>query len=175
MKTKIINEIIRVEGGYVNDSKDSGGETNHGITVKVARDYGYTGSMRELPEYIAFEIYSRKYWHSVCGDRLLELSPGIAKEVVDTGINMGVTRASIYLQRVLNVLNNRSVLYPDIKIDGVIGTQTISALRQYLHYRDDKTIIKMLNCLQGAFYLELAERREKDERFIYGWFRNRVG
>lgn len=37
MKDKIINEIIRVEGGYVNDPRDSGGETNFGITVAVAR------------------------------------------------------------------------------------------------------------------------------------------
>ena len=174
MKIEIINEIIDVEGGYVDDPSDSGGETNYGITVKVARDYGYKGSMRELPQYVAFEIYSKKYWHSVSGDELFKLSPLITKEVVDTGINMGVTRSSLYLQRVLNVLNNEGRLYSDIKVDGMIGTQTIMALRQYLLYRDDKTVTKMLNCLQGAFYLELAERREKDERFIYGWFRQRI-
>jgi len=27
----IIDEIIRLEGGYTDDPKDSGGETNHGI------------------------------------------------------------------------------------------------------------------------------------------------
>lgn len=174
MKIEIINEIINVEGGYVNDLSDSGGETNYGITIKVARDYGYHGDMISLPRYIAFEIYSEKYWHSVCGDQLFELSPLVTKEVVDTSINMGVTRSSMFLQRVLNALNNCGRLYPDIKVDGRIGTQTTMTLSQYLRYRDDKTITKMLNCLQGAFYLELAERRKKDEKFIYGWFRRRV-
>ena len=44
MKTKIINEIIGVEGGYVNDPSDSGGETNFGITVAVARQFGYVSN-----------------------------------------------------------------------------------------------------------------------------------
>ena len=35
-------------------------------------------------------------------------------------------------------------------------------------------LVVMLNALQGAFYVTLAERREKDERFVFGWFANRV-
>jgi len=35
-------------------------------------------------------------------------------------------------------------------------------------------MVLALNCLQGAFYVELAEKREKDERFVYGWLLNRV-
>ena len=44
MKERIINEIIRVEGGYVNNPSDSGGGTNFGITVAVARQFGYSGA-----------------------------------------------------------------------------------------------------------------------------------
>jgi hypothetical protein len=32
----------------------------------------------------------------------------------------------------------------------------------------------MINCLQGSFYIELCERREKDEKYIFGWMK-RVG
>ena len=59
MKERIINEIIRVEGGYVNDPSDSGGETNFGITVAVARANGYVGCMLDLPRSVAFDIYSQ--------------------------------------------------------------------------------------------------------------------
>lgn len=45
LKREIIDEIIRVEGGYVNDPADSGGETNFGVTVAVARAHGYTGAI----------------------------------------------------------------------------------------------------------------------------------
>lgn len=175
MKDKIINEIIRVEGGYVNDPSDSGGETNYGITIAVARASGYRGKMIDLPRQVAFNIYAAKYWDKVCGDQIIVLSKSICAEVVDTAVNMGTGRAGKFLQRCLNVLNNRTKLYPDLVVDGAIGRNTIKALALYLKYRDEKTMVKALDSLQGAFYITLAERREKDERFVYGWFKNRIG
>lgn len=173
-KNRIIDGIIAIEGGFVDDPSDSGGETNYGITEQVARDNGYMGDMRNLPRTLAFGIYAAKYWDKVSADDLLELSEAIAEEVVDTGINAGTNRAGKFLQRALNVLNDREKLYDDITVDGSIGPGTIAALFAYLDVRDESTLVKMLNCLQGAFYVELAERREKDERFINGWFNNRV-
>ena len=174
MKQRVINKIIEVEGGYVNDPADSGGETNYGITIRVARSYGYTGAMIDLPRQTAFDIYADRYWGAVCGDQLQELSESICEEVVDTSVNMGPGRAGKFLQRSLNVLNNRTKLYPDLKVDGQIGRNTIKALKLYLKYRDESALNKALNSLQGAFYITLAERREKDERFVYGWFMNRI-
>lgn len=174
MKNRIINEIIRVEGGYVNDPSDSGGETNFGVTVAVARANGYNGAMRDLPRSTAFDIYSAKYWDVVRADDLAKLSGLVAEEVVDTSVNMGPGRAGKFLQRALNVLNKRGSLYRDLTVDGAIGKDTISALRAYLNERNEETLVKALNCLQGAYYITLAERREKDEAFAYGWFKNRV-
>lgn len=174
MKERIINEIIRVEGGYANDPADSGGETNFGIAEAVARANGYAGPMRDMPRKVAFGIYSAKYWDAVQGDRLVELSEKVAEEVVDTGVNMGTARAGKFLQRALNVLNREAKLYADLTVDGDIGPATLRALSDYLATRGDDALVKALNCLQGAFYIELAERREKDERFVYGWLKNRV-
>lgn len=174
MKERIINKIIAVEGGYVDDPDDSGGETNFGITEQVARQNGYHGPMTDMPRQVAFDIYADRYWNSLCGDQLVELSESITEEVVDTAVNMGYGRAAKFLQRALNVLNKRGSLYRDITVDGVIGKATISALRAYLNSGNEETLVKALNCLQGAYYITLAERREKDERFVYGWFKNRV-
>lgn len=174
IKDKVINEILNVEGGYVNDPGDSGGETNFGITVAVARAAGYTGSMRDLPRATAFDIYAELYWDKVRADDILAISPAVCEEVVDTGVNMGTGRAGKFLQRSLNVLNSRGKMYEDLVVDGGIGPATIRALRAYCDHRDEETLVKALNCLQGAKYIELAERREKDERFVYGWLKNRV-
>jgi len=35
-------------------------------------------------------------------------------------------------------------------------------------------LLTALNCSQGARYLELAEGREKNEDFLFGWVLNRV-
>lgn len=178
LKNKIISHIIEIEGGYVNDPNDSGGETNFGITEKVARQNGYKGPMVAMPYQVAFDIYSRRYWDSLRLDEIEDISVAIAAELADTAVNMGVSRAGTFLQRCLNVLNRQGYDYADLKVDGLVGNATLSALRSFYHRRGSKGLITlktMLNCLQGAFYIELAERREKDEAFIYGWFTNRVG
>lgn len=178
LRDKVINGIIAVEGGYVNDPRDSGGETNWGITVAVARADGYTGPMRDLPKQRAYDIYARKYWHALKLDDVEKLAPRVAEEMADTGVNCGVSVSGTFLQRALNVLNNRGTLWPDLKIDGQIGPATLRALTAYLKYRGkaegEVVLLRMLNSLQGARYIELAEKREKDERFVYGWFLHRV-
>lgn len=174
LKRNIIDSIIEVEAGYVNNPNDSGGATNFGITERVARAWGYEGDMRDLPHGTAFDIYAHEYWDSVRGDKLCDLSEAIAHEVVDTGINCGVMRASEFLQRVLNVMDKRGKLYQGLKVDGHIGPATISALASYLSVRSELIMLKALNCLQGARYIELTERNDKNEDFIYGWFNKRV-
>ena len=177
LKEEIINGIIEIEGGYSNDPADSGGETNFGIIKRVARAYGYRGKMKNLTRNKAYEIYSKLYWDKLKLDDIEALSPLIAEELADTGVNMGVGRAGRFLQRSLNVLNNKGALYEDLTVDGAIGKRTIKALRTYLKLRGDAgagVMFRMLNSLQGAFYVTLAERRTKDERFIYGWFSHRV-
>ncbi len=168
LKESVINHIIELEGGYVNDPSDSGGETNYGVTKKVAVENGYTGDMLHMPEQVAFDIYVDKYWNSVLADCMPSL---VAQEVVDTAVNMGVNRAGKFLQRALNLLTEYELL-----VDGGIGKKTIAVLNEYMNKRNDQdTLVKMLNSLQGAFYIELAERREKDRKYVYGWFKNRVG
>lgn len=177
LKNKIINNIIEVEGGFVDNPHDSGGPTNYGITERVARQNGYLGYMRDIPEATAFEIYSRKYWDRLHLDSVESISFLLAEEIADTGVNMGTKRAAAFVQRSLNVLNRRGSDYDDLVVDGELGPATVRTLGEYLSLRGksgEVVLFKMLNALQGAFYVELAERREKDETFIFGWFKNRI-
>lgn len=177
LKTFIIEGIIEREGGYVNDPDDSGGETMYGITVKVAREYGYTGPMASMPHQTAFDIYTALYWDALSLDQVELISPLVAEEMADTSVNQGAYRAGSFLQRSLNALNDRERLYPDLKVDGKVGTRSIDALEKFSAKRGQEGVSvlhRMLNALQGAFYVSLVERREKDEKFIYGWFLNRV-
>ena len=177
LKNETIDHIIDIEGGYVNDPRDSGGETNFGITKKVAVSYGYTGEMKLLPKSMAFKIYADKYWDELNLDKIELLSSSVAKELADTGVNMGVGRAAEFLQRSLNALNNQGTLFDDLVLDRNIGPASINALALFISKRGDMgelVLYRALNALQGAFCIELAERRQKDERFVYGWLLNRV-
>ncbi|MBD3610559.1 MAG: hypothetical protein HUJ30_08420 [Gammaproteobacteria bacterium] len=177
LRDAIINDIINREGGYVNDPADSGGETMYGITEAVARHYGYEGEMEDMPREVAEAIYANLYWNPLHLTSIETMSELITEELADTAVNQGVKRAATFLQRSLNVLNNRGELYIDLIIDGDVGPATLRALGEYLGHRGqegEQVLHRMLNSLQGAFYVELAERREKDEKFIYGWYRARV-
>lgn len=176
-RRQLINQIIRVEGGYVNDPSDSGGETNWGITVKTARLYGYTGSMKTMTQGDAEAIYIERYWNPLKLDLIADIAPQTTEELLDISVNMGVRRAGEFLQRLLNVMNNRGRYYDDIDADGIVGGRTLEALHSYIGVRGrdgDRVLMGALNCMQGGFYIDLAERRSKDERFVYGWLKNRV-
>ena len=80
---EIINDIIKVEGGYSNDPNDSGGETMYGITVAVARKHGYMGEMKKLTKKKAFDIYYQSYVVAPGFDKIANVDPEIAAEIVD--------------------------------------------------------------------------------------------
>lgn len=173
-KKETIDNIISIEGGFTDNPLDSGGPTRYGITERVARKYGYTGRMDCLPKEFAFSVYETIYWNAVCADDLLLISEDLAYEVVDTAINMGVYRASTFLQRWLNVLNRSQELYIDLTVDGKMGNKTIAALKAYVQSgRKVDVLTTALNCSQGAYYLYLAEEYEKNEEFVYGWIDKR--
>lgn len=176
---EIIRNLIKVEGGYVNDPKDPGGETKYGITAEVARAHGYTGKMIDLTEQQAFDIYYADY---VTGPRFDQVFNAgceqLAAELIDTGVNMGPSVAVKFFQRWLTALNNGGKLYPDLEVDGRIGPRTIAALDSLIKYRGLATVDKVLtsacNSLQAARYLELAEAKGTNESFLWGWLVNRA-
>jgi len=175
---KLIDALIEREGGYVSHPADKGGPTCFGITEAVARAHGYAGPMRQLPRHEAAAIYRRLYWLRPSFDDVAELTPGVAAELFDTGVNMGPAVAATFLQRALTALNRNGRDYADLVPDGRIGEQTLRALKTFLVVRGksgEQVLLRALEALQGERYLRLAERRPANEAFLYGWLANRIG
>lgn len=161
--------------GYVNDPEDPGGETNWGITWQVARAAGYTGSMADMKYETALEIYRGRYWDALRADEIPDQA--IATELFDTAVNCGVSVVSLFLQQALNVFNVRATKYPDIPEDGRVGPVTVGTLRRALAVASyyPVCLLRAVDNLQGVRYIELAKKKPKLERFLPGWYRNRVG
>ena len=168
---KIIDLILAREGGYVNNSTDKGGETNYGITIATARRNGYAGAMRDLPRDKAVDIYYREYVVNPGFDRIIEISESIAAEVIDTGVNIGCPKSAKLLQRVISAVGDNH-----IEADGMIGPSTLYALRAIVSRGQlrEAALLKALNCLQGAYYIEITEANPSQKAFIVGWLNNRV-
>ncbi|MDY1038723.1 glycoside hydrolase family 108 protein [Lelliottia sp. CFBP8978] len=176
-KNPVIEEILKNEGGYVNHPDDVGGPTHWGITEKTARSYGYTGDMKDFTRENAYTILEKNYWYQPGFDKVNQLSPDLAMELCDTGTNMGPSVGIKWLQRWLNAYNRKGADYSDIDIDGKIGPATLNTLATFLKIRGkegEAVMLTSLNCSQGQRYLELAEGKQGNESFIYGWMRARV-
>ena len=174
----LIDRIIILEGDFSDHPADRGGPTRWGITEAVARSHGYAGDMHEFPREQAAAIYKRNYWYRPGFDRVAGLAPLVAEELFDTGINMGSGTATFFLQRALNALNRNGGDYDDIEADRLIGPRTLAALEAFLHRRGAKgetVLLKAIEALQGARYIELAEKRSANEAFLFGWLANRIG
>lgn len=113
---------LQYEGGYVDHPRDPGGATNLGITrATLARWKGRPvtkAEVKALSKAEAAQIYEEYYWRPVRGD---ELPVGVDCVVFDYGVNSGVGRAAIALQRCVSVAD-----------DGKIGPLTLKALEAVL-------------------------------------------
>lgn len=109
------NTLLKHEGGFSDHPSDPGGKTRYGITEAVAREAGYRGDMRELPIDLAKRIYKTRYWDAVRAD---ELPEAVRYAVFDAAVNSGPRQAILWLQRAVGV-----------KDDGIIGPQTLAAVR----------------------------------------------
>lgn len=168
------------EGGYVNDPNDNGGETYRGIARKfwpnwqgwrIIDDYKFKhklikGQIIDDPslnnQVRAF--YKSHFWDINKLDSIVD--QGIANEIYDTGVNMGIKIAAIFLQQGLNLLNRNQKYYQDIKEDGSIGPVTISMTNAHKYPR---CLEKTLNILQGARYVEICKNNPSQETFFRGW------
>lgn len=148
-----IKRVLGHEGGYVNNPKDPGGETNWGITIAVARANGYPGSMRAMPRETAVAIYRKLYWDTIRGD---QLPPAVAFQVFDAGVNHGVARASQWLQECVGTAK-----------DGKIGPATLAAVAKF----KESSLTFAFLALRTQFYTDLGTWNT----FGKGWTRRIAG
>lgn len=178
----ILGAVFMLEGGEVNNPKDPGGHTNHGITQTVAKthkevlatEYGWDGSMKGLTKEMAAEIYIDDYMLKPNFIAFADISPAVTHKLVDAGVNTGVSRPSRWFQESLNALSRDGKDYPKIQVDGKVGAGTVNAYKALQKKRGKvaacKVMIKMLDGKQLTHYVSLNM-----PDFTYGWVANRIG
>lgn len=151
-------EFVKLrEGGYSNNPKDPGGETNFGICKRAYPDL----NIKDLTWEQAKAIYKKDYWDVMhCQD----MPEDIAHLVLDFGVNSGPANAIKILQKALNNYDN------SLTVDGVIGPKTIAACKKCMHTPD--MCADMLD-LRIDFYVDLVIAKPAMLSFLRGWI-NRV-
>lgn len=147
------DEVIRIEGGYVNDRDDPGGETNHGITKRLAESYGYKKPMISMTKNEAKELYRKAFWNGSLASNIMN---NAAFHIYLLSIHSGNRQAILILQRALGVT-----------ADGIAGVETMNAISNV----SESLLIEALCYRTLDFYVIISPKTRY--KYIQGW-RNRL-
>ena len=153
------------EGGFVNHKKDPGKATNMGVTIfTLSDDLGRPATVQDvknLTKADAERILKTRYWDLVRGD---QLPSGIDYLVADYAVNSGPSKSVKDLQRTMNDIGF------SIKVDGLIGPQTLNVLAQL-----SKEQAKKLVRLYAKRRMDFLKSLSTWSTFGRGWTRRVMG
>lgn len=144
----VFNNVIGIEGKHSNNPRDNGHETMWGITIALARQYGYNGPMIELPKETARTIYDQEFWSNIKGD---DMPLPLAEFVFDFAVNSGWQVANKALQNAIGALP-----------DGHTGPKTLALIPKH-------TPLHIMRLMFVARAKLMAHHEDLDE-FENGWF-----
>lgn len=162
-------DIVRREGGFVDDPDDPGGATKYGVTIKTLRRLGMDvdgdgdidkDDVRALTIDDAVRVFVTNYFFEPGLDKLPEaLQPLMFDFWVHSGRNAGKI-----LQRVLNrwlrAANER-----ELKVDGIIGPKTLAIARAA--YDDmGQYLVDALAVARRGWLISLAKRRPALRKYV---------
>lgn len=151
----VVDDIIRREGSkYTNYPADKGGPTKFGITLRTLAEWRKSEvtpwDVEHMQEQEARDIYRVRYiapWGIIANPRLRDF-------LIDAGVNHGIPKATMMLQRALGV-----------KEDGDIGPITRNALANI----DAETLRLRAIAERMKFYGRLVDGDVRQTQFIEGW------
>lgn len=145
--------LLGLEGGYVNDPRDRGGETKYGISARSYPDI----PIAEITPEMAAAIYLRDYWRPLrCDDFAAE---PVAVAVFLFGVNAGQRTAAKAIQVALNGIGR------PLPVDGNIGPATLAAANAV----EGGKMLAAFNGEARRHYLGIVERRPEQAAFLPGW------
>ena len=149
---EIIEVVLEHEGGYVNDPKDPGGETNYGIAKRSHPDV----DIKNLTKEGAKEIYKEVYWDK---NKVESLPEELWHIYFDMCVNQGKSRAVRIIQRAVNGKGG------SLDVDGGLGPMTIAAIGK------SRVELDRVRAYRVKYYADLVTKKPDLERFYFGWFK----
>ena len=153
---KIIDGIIKREGGYVNNPADRGGATKYGITwstLKAWRGRIVTAEdVAGLDEDEARQIYESEYLVKPKIDKINSVFLRVF--VLDSAVQHGPGKAIRWLQKIVGA-----------PVDGILGPMSLSIINQV----DSDSLYKRMVAERCRFYGRLITKDPTQAVFAAGW------
>ncbi len=165
---KMLANILRREGGFVNDPDDRGGATKYGITQKTLSRFldrpVSVAEVKNLSQDLAREIYERQYFYA---PGIHKLPGAIQAFSFDAAVNHGPRRAIRFVQSVCNEAG-----FGPLSEDGITGPQTGVAADAAQAKMGDYFLQALVE-ERRHFYQLIVEHNPSQSKFLNGWL-NRV-
>ncbi len=159
----IAAEIVRREGGYVNDPDDPGGATKHGVTIGTMKGLGLdlTGDgkvdaadVKALTPAQAADIYVRHYFR---GPKLDLLPAALQPSVFDMQVNAGANAVRI-LQRLMAAFGL------PLADDGIVGPVTARTVARAMELAPDH-LVDAYGIARRNYYYRLGDQRPASRKY----------
>jgi len=161
---RLINDIIRREGGFVDHPLDRGGPTNYGITLPTLSTYRHRActvdDIRSITSPTAFSIYYILYY---LRPNIGALPVALQAIITDMAVNHGPKTAIILFQEVLKAHGKHIGA-----VDGLCGPLTCRAAE--CAYNDlGSELIDTLVRRRVSYYEQIVKHDYTQRVFLSGW------
>nr|WP_321411487.1 glycosyl hydrolase 108 family protein [uncultured Carboxylicivirga sp.] len=172
---ELFDAVIHHEGYYANVTGDKGGETYMGIARNLHPEWEgwavidvYKSEVGKIKHntkieitgltFLVKEFYRHTFYHTY---RIESINNGALQEIIfDWCVNSGYWGSS-GVQKVLNRFFDC-----DLKMDGIIGNQTIAAINSC----DPEQLFNAIKAARIHYY-HVITRKDENAKFLEGWLR----
>jgi len=160
-KDDVIDNTIKMEGGFVNTQHDKGGATNMGITLNTLREFNPKATatdVQKLTPEQAKQIYSTRYWDA---GKVGQMPTDVQDLVFDMNVNHGLMGSGKIVQKALNKLG------ANIPVNGHVDDTTLKAMKNY----DSITLRRAILNQRKALYNNIIANDPTQAKFKDGWMK----
>ena len=165
---KAFEYSLKIEGGLTQHKYDVGGITKFGISLAFLKaekvDINLDGIVNRedvilLDRNHAHKLYKKYFWNKLKLDLIHDKE--LATRIFDSAINIGSTTVVLLIQKTL-------FCFEDIKVDGILGNETIGILNSL---EDNDMFKDVLVASLKYHYANLCIRNPKLRVFFCGWIK----
>tara|TARA_Y100000401_G_scaffold48526_1_gene37702 strand:+ start:1350 stop:1922 length:573 start_codon:yes stop_codon:yes gene_type:complete len=163
-RQNFLNDVIKHEGGYVNNVNDRGGETNFGISKRQYPNL----DIKNLSPMYAMKIYDNDFLKNA--ESNYGQNP-VAFKMADVQINTG--KSTLIMQQALNSLSKEFNLPntgPMLKEDNLMGNQTKNLYNKIKNAVGQDKVMNKIIMMQKKYYDTIVSKDSTQQQFLDGWY-----
>lgn len=169
-----VTYLLNNEGGLEQNSNDSGGVTNYGISLRFLQSLSNSKKYLVFSEKIngediknltieqAKSIYYGEFWLHAPFEKII--NQDLCNYIFDMAVNMGISPAIKCLQRACWAVMHDMYILVD---DGILGEKTLHIVNDFLGKFPE--LLSALRAERARYYRAIVASRPEQKIFLKGW------